>query len=249
MGLRHQDARDGQHADEIERVDILGVFQRGAGHFHQHVDRHGFRMLWQVRQLDQQIGAVVQGFTHAQNAAGADLHPRITHVRQGLQTLAVGAGGDDAGVEIRRCVEVVVVVIEASVSQRLGLVLIQLAEGHAGFQAHGLDAFDHLQHVGHVFGRRVLPRRAHAETGRTNGLGACGFFQHLLDLHQLFFFQTGVVVARLRAVLAVFRAGAGFDRQEGRDLHAVGVEVSAVHGLRLKQQVIEWLCEQRLDLG
>jgi hypothetical protein len=71
----------------------------------------------------------------------------------------------------------------------------------------------------------------------------------LLDLHQLLFFQTGVVVARLRAVLAVFRAGAGFDRQQGRDLHTVGVEVSAVHGLRLKQQVIEWLCEECLDLG
>src|SRR3546814_9128813 len=32
-------------------------------------------------------------------------------------------------------------------------------------------AFDHLQHIRHVLGRRMLPRRAHAETGRADSLG------------------------------------------------------------------------------
>ncbi|MNZ98579.1 hypothetical protein D3C78_1178680 [compost metagenome] len=142
-----------------------------------------------------------------------------------------------------------VVVVQAGLGQGLGLLLVELAEGHAGFQAHGLDAFDHLQHVGHVFGRRVLPRRAHAEAGRTDGFGAGGFFQHLLHFHQLLFFQPGVVVAGLWTIFAIFRAGAGLDRQQGRNLHAVRVEMRAVHSLRLEQQVIERLLEQRLDLG
>ncbi|MCY1395526.1 hypothetical protein D9M71_104710 [compost metagenome] len=249
VGLRHQDARDGEHADEVERIDVVGIFQRRTGDFHQHVDRHRLRMLRQVGQLDQQVGAVVQRLAHAQNAAGADLHPRITHVRQGLQAFAVGAGGDDAAVELRRGIEVVVVVVEAGLGQRFGLLLIQATEGHAGFQAHGFHAFDHLQHVRHVLGRRMLPRRAHAEAGRTDGLGASGLFEDLLHLHQFLFFQAGVVVTGLRTIFAIFRAGAGLDRQQGRHLDAVGVEMRTVHRLRLEQQVIEWLNEECFDFG
>ncbi|MNM62420.1 hypothetical protein D3C81_737500 [compost metagenome] len=142
-----------------------------------------------------------------------------------------------------------VVVIESGFGQRLGLLLVELAQGHAGFQAHGLDPFDHLQHVGHVFGRRMLPRRAHAEAGRADGLGPGCLFEDLLHFHQLLFFQPGVVVTGLWTIFAIFRAGAGLDRQQGRNLHAVRVEMRAVHGLRLEQQVIERLLEQRLDLG
>ncbi|MOA22017.1 hypothetical protein D3C78_1425450 [compost metagenome] len=95
----------------------------------------------------------------------------------------------------------------------------------------------------------MLPRRAHAEAGRADGLGLGGGLQDLLHLHQLLFVQAGVVVAGLRAVLAVFRAGAGLDRQQGGDLHAVGIEVLAVHGLCLEQQVVERLLVQGADLG
>ncbi|MNN54246.1 hypothetical protein D3C81_1690530 [compost metagenome] len=53
----------------------------------------------------------------------------------------------------------------------------------------------------------------------------------------------------LRTIFAIFRAGAGLDRQQGRNLHAVGVEMRAVHGLRLEQQIVEGLDEQGFDLG
>ena len=142
-----------------------------------------------------------------------------------------------------------VVVVQAGLGQGFGLVLVEATEGHAGFQAHGLHAFDHFQHVGHVFGRRMFPCRAHAETRRTDGLGTSGLLEDLLHLHQLLFFQASVVVARLRTIFAIFRAGAGLDRQQGRDLHAVGVEMRAVHGLRLEQQVVEGLHEQGFDFS
>ncbi|MNM42786.1 hypothetical protein D3C81_536320 [compost metagenome] len=249
MGFWHQNPRHREHADKVERVDLLGVFQRRTGDFYQHVNRNRFRVLRQVGQLDQQTGAVVQRLAHAQDAARADLHPGVTYVRQSLQALAVRTGGDDAAVELRRGIEVVVVVVEAGLGQRFGLLLIQATEGHAGFQTHGLHAFDHFQHVRHVLGRRVLPRRAHAEAGRADGLGTSGLFEDLLHLHQFLFFQAGVVVTGLRTIFAIFRAGAGLDRQQGRNLHAVGVEMRTVHGLRLEQQVIERLLEQCLDLG
>ena len=249
MGFRHHDPRHGEHADEVERIDVLFLGQRRALDLDQHVDRHRFRVLRQVGQLDQQAGAIVQRLAHAEDTAGADLHPRLAHVAQRLQTLTVGAGGDDIAVVLRRGVEVVVVVIQPRCGQRLGLLLIELAEGHAGFQAHGLDPFDHLQHVGHVLGRRVLPGGAHAETCRADGLGFGRSLQHLLHLHQLLFIEAGVVVPGLRAVLAVFRAGAGLDREQRGNLHAVSIEVLTVHGLRLEQQIVEGLLEERLDLG
>jgi len=94
----------------------------------------------------------------------------------------------------------------------------------------------------------MLPGRAHAEARRADGLGLGGGLEHLLHFHQLFLVQTGVVMAGLRTVLAVFRAGAGLDREQRGDLHAVGVEMLAMHRLRLEQQVIEGLGEERLDL-
>ncbi|MGV8189317.1 hypothetical protein ACV33G_29735, partial [Pseudomonas aeruginosa] len=78
-------------------------------------------------------------------------------------------------------------------------VLEAAAEGHAGLQAELLHALDHLQDVGHVLGRRVLPGSAHAEAGRTDGLGLGRRLEDLLHLHQLLLVQAGVVVAGLRA--------------------------------------------------
>ena len=142
-----------------------------------------------------------------------------------------------------------VVVIETSSGQRLGLLLVELAEGHAGFQPQRFNAFDHLQHIGHVLRGWMLPGRAHAEARRANRLGFGRGFQHFLHFHQFFFIKTGVVVAGLRAIFAVFRTGTGLDRQQRGHLDAVRIEMLAMHGLRLKQQVVEGLFEERFDFG
>ena len=140
-----------------------------------------------------------------------------------------------------------VVVVQSGLGQRSGLLLRQLAQGHAGFETQFTHTAHHLQHIGHILLGRMLPRRAHAETGRADGLGGGRFVQHLLHLKQLLLVQAGVVVAGLGAVLAILGAGAGLDRQQGGYLHAVGVEVLAVHCLRLEQQVIEGLAQQGQD--
>jgi hypothetical protein len=44
----------------------------------------------------------------------------------------------------------------------------------------------------------------------------------------------------LRAVFAIFRAGAGFDRQQLADLHLLLIEVLAVDLLGFKQQFKKW---------
>ena len=61
--------------------------------------------------------------------------------------------------------------------------------------------------------------------------------KHLFNLHQAFGFQTGFIARALRAVFAVFRAGAGLNRQQRADLNLARVEVLAMDLLRFKQQI------------
>ena len=52
---------------------------------------------------------------HADDAAAADVDAGVAHVVERIQAVLIGARGDDLPVELRRGVEVVVVVIEAGV--------------------------------------------------------------------------------------------------------------------------------------
>ena len=70
-----------------------------------------------------------------------------------------------------------------------------------------------------------------------------------LHVQQLLALEPGVVADALRAVGAVLRAGAGLDRQQRAHLHAVRVEVRAVHALGVEQQVVERQREQRARLA
>jgi hypothetical protein len=56
-------------------------------------------------------------------------------------------------------------------------------------------------------------------------------------------------MSALGTVLAIFRAGTGLDGEQGAHLHFVRIEMGAVHGLGLEQQIVEWQGKQGLNLG
>ena len=248
VALRHQDAGHGDGADERDGVQVLHVLQGRARHLDQHVDGHRLRVWLEPHQLLEQGGAVAGGLAHAQDPAGAHLHAGVAYVAEGRQAVGVAAGGDDLAVVVRRGVEVVVVVVQARLGQAPGLVAVHHPQGHAGLEPQRLDPAHHLQHRIEVLLPRALPGRAHAEAAGAGGLRRLGLLDHLLDLHELLPGKPGAVVGRLGAVLAVLRAGAGLDGEQGGDLHGVGVEVGAVHPLGVEQQVVEGQGEERLDL-
>jgi len=173
----------------------------------------------------------------------------VTHALQRVEAILVFAGGDDLAVELGRGVEVVVVVVEACVLQLLGLAVLQHAQGGAGFQAQGLHFAHHVQHGFEVALLGATPGRAHAEARRAGGLGGPGGSQHVVEIEQALVFHAGVVTCRLRAIAAVFGTAAGLDRQQRRQLHAIGVEVFTMHRLRPIHQVGKRQGEQRLDVG
>ena len=78
-------------------------------------------MLGQVRERLQQAGALLARLAHADDAAAAGLQPGAAHVRQRVEAVLVLARVDDLAVELGRAVEVVVVVVEAGVLERLRL--------------------------------------------------------------------------------------------------------------------------------
>ena len=135
VGLRHQQARSRDRAHQVERVERRTPVQRRALDLHQLVDRHALRMLRQRRERVQQLHAIELRLAHAEDAAAADVEPRVAHRLQRVEAVLVGARRDDLAVERLRRVEVVVVVVEPGVLELARLPGRQHAERRAGLEA------------------------------------------------------------------------------------------------------------------
>ena len=179
------------------------------------------------RQIGQRLDhadPVLARFAHADDAAAADMDAGRAHVLQRFQPIVIGTGGDDLAVEIRRGVEVVVVIVEAGLFQLLRLRFGQHAERHAGLEAKGFDPLDHRANSVEIAILGRAPGGAHAKAA---GAGiACGtrLGEHLVERHQLLGIHAGVVMGALRTIGAVLGAAAGLDREQRRHLHRRRIE-------------------------
>ena len=182
---------------------------------------------------------------HAEDAAAADMDPRVAHGSERLEAVLVGARRDDLAVERLRGVEVVVVVVEARVLEAACLRRRQHAERRAGLEPERCDPFDHLDDLVEVAVLRASPGRAHAEARRAGLARGARARDDRGRFHQRLALEAGVVADALRAVGAILGTGAGLDRQQRRDLDLVRVEVEAVGRLRAVHQVGEGQRMQR----
>ena len=245
--LGHGDAGHRNHAHKVKRVDGFAVGQRRAGHAHQAVDGHRFGVWLQVGQLRNQARTVHRRLAHAHNAAAAHADACSAHVLQRVQPVLIGPGAHHVGVVLGGGVQVVVVVVQPGVFQRLRLVRFEHAQRGAGLQAqafHGANQGADFFNVA-VFGRP--PGGAHAKAGGARVLGGLGGAHYLLHFHELFGLHAGVELGRLRAVAAVFRAATRFHRQERGQFNVARRPVLAVHRLGLENQLQQRLVEQLLN--
>ena len=155
--------------------------ERRALDLHQVVDRHRLRIGIEVRELRDQARALRPRLAHADDAAAADGNARAAHARERVEPVVVVARGDHFAVELRRGVEVVVVVVEPGVAQRLGLPVLQHAERAAGLEAERLDAAHHLEHRREVAVLGPAPRGAHAEARRALRLRRARSREHRVE--------------------------------------------------------------------
>ena len=89
----------------------------------QNIDRHDVHA--EFFQGKRQIAPVLSRFTHAQDAAGANLYARLLQVPDGLHSLLVGMRRADLGEEPCRRFEVMIVALDARLLQAVGHVLVR----------------------------------------------------------------------------------------------------------------------------
>ena len=146
-------------------------------------------MLRQVRERAQHRRAIAHGFAHADDAAAADIEARVAHRGERVEPILVGARGDDLAVELRRGVDVVVVVVEAGVLELVRLLGREHAERRAGLHAE----------------------RAHFANHRRDGFDVCFFFgeRHAAPMQKR---VAPASFARLRARARTSSSGTSFSR-------------------------------------
>src|SRR6516225_6463333 len=193
--------------------------------------------------------AVGAGLAHADDAAAADMDAGVAHMFERLQAILIHARGDYLAIEFRRSVEIVVVIIESGALESARLRGGQHPERGAGLEPQSLDRLDHLTHALKIAVLWRTPGRTHAEAARAGGLGGARLREHGVERHKLLGRHAGVVMRALRAIGAIFRATAGFDRQQRRNLHLGWIEILPMDALRAKEQVGERQVEQHADLG
>ena len=75
---RHHQPGGRDRAHQLQGVEPVGPVQWRARDLHQQVDRHALGVGIEAGELGQQTGAVAAGLTHADDAAAAQLHRRVS---------------------------------------------------------------------------------------------------------------------------------------------------------------------------
>src|SRR5262249_3231465 len=128
-----------------------------------HVDRHAFRMDWQTCKSCNHSDAILKRLAHANDAAATNMNARFAYMIKRVEAVLIDTRADNLAIEFRRRIEIVIVVVQATVLQPPRLIAGKHAERDARFHPKRLHAFDHLANLVEVavFGRS--PGRAHAE--------------------------------------------------------------------------------------
>ena len=98
-------------------------------------------------QLLQQARPLPPRLTHAHDAARAEADTDISAGRERVEAVLIGARRDDLAVEVGGSIEVVVVVVESSIGQRLGLTVGKHPECHARLHTQIGDRVDCLRNL------------------------------------------------------------------------------------------------------
>ena len=163
---------------------------------------------------------------------------RFTHVLHCVQPVLVSPGGDDRPVISLRSVEIVVVGVEPRCFEPLRLRFAEHSERAANFDAQGGDLPHHFEDANEL---RVVPRLppggAQADAADSVFFCPARHLDHCFLVHQRPRLDASLVARGLRAISAVFRTAAGFDRNQFAHLHLVAVVIAAMDAGGAKHQV------------
>src|SRR5262249_26571696 len=108
-GVREGNARRGDQADKLDRVDGRGLREGRAADRHQAVDRDALRRRIEGGQLRQQQKPIFLRLAHAKDSAATDGDAGVLDGPYGPQPVVIRPRGDDVWVLPPRRVEIVIV--------------------------------------------------------------------------------------------------------------------------------------------
>jgi len=125
-GARQREPERGDGLQRLRRGQHVQIAEGRARTRVQEVQRHLVRI--QLGQVRGEFGALLEGFTHAEDAAAADFHAGFAHHPQGVPAFLPRMGGDDIGEERSGGLQVVVVPVHAHRGELLDLLLGEHAQ-------------------------------------------------------------------------------------------------------------------------
>ena len=188
--------------------------QRRALHVNQMVDGDRLWVGREVGQLMDQTRALCTALTHSNNAATAHIHTGFSNTTQCVQSVFIDSSGDDVCVEFRRCVQVVVVVIQACLFQGLRLRLGQHTQCATSLHLKVFDHFDEFGNFLHISVVQLSPSRTHAKATCAVLFGIKCSGTNLLNAHQFCSLNPCFVVDRLWTITAVLWTTTRLDGQK-----------------------------------
>mmetsp|Transcript_21184 Transcript_21184/g.29678 ORF Transcript_21184/g.29678 Transcript_21184/m.29678 type:complete len:201 (-) Transcript_21184:472-1074(-) len=181
-------------------------------------------------------------FTKTKNSSTADGYACVSYIGNGIESILVGTRGDDIGIMLGTCVQIMIVGTQSGLLELTCLIGIEHSQGTADLESHGIHTLDHIENVieGILLVSQFTPGSSHAETRGSRLLGALGGLQDLLDLHGGRGFHKGFVTRGLGAIRTVFGAASRFDGEKRALLHLRGIPVHAMHGRGAMHQLVKW---------
>ena len=188
--------------------------QGGSGYGLQQVERYGADL--QFFQGEGKLNALRHGFAHADDAAAADVHAYATGGSQCAQLLFLRMRGAQGGEVAWGGLQVAVVACHAGVVQCPQVLFAQQSErGAELYGAFPADVAYCFAQSLHVLSRRLPPACHEREAGHALCLIVAGMAQAFVFVQQVVHVGFRVVVCRLCAPLAVFRAASGLGVDDG----------------------------------
>ncbi len=170
--------------------------------------------------------AVGARLAHADDAAAADIDPRLAHRFQRVDPVREGARGDDLGIFLRRGVDIVVVIIEARLRRACRACFgVSMPSVMQVSMPMARTPFTISTSAGMSLVLGIAPGRAHAEAARAaDPWPAPPPAAPPRTSISLVALRPRLGMDRLVAIAAILGAAAGLDRQQGRELHLVAAD-------------------------
>ena len=201
------------------------MFQGRAGNGHEGVDGNGLDA--QFGQADGHIQAVFPGFTHADDAAGADAESFFLGGLDGADTVVISVGRTDMRKETPRRFDVVVVTGDARFMEAVQLFRREQAVRSTEVDVQGL--FHRAVCIQGLFKISTGQRPAGRDDGKAVGAGiliGLSVGQDFFFRQETVFVTARMMAGRLGTVFAVFPTTAAAAIDDGAEIDVIATEMA-----------------------